>query len=133
MPRSDGGVRRIRSRLPRRTSPGSPGPPSSCTGAFGPDRLGLTRPRPDAHAGRATAAADRHSRSSSRARATASVRVQVELATDFLRMGLDGVERDEQRLADLTLAEIGPQQAEYGELAIAQLLVVRRPGHRVRP
>src|SRR5205823_4360000 len=46
----------------------------------------------------------------------------LELAEDAASVGLDGVERDVKRLANLTLRQLGREQAEDVELAIGQLL-----------
>src|SRR6266508_1866919 len=50
-------------------------------------------------------------------------RGDVELAKDALHVGLDGVERDVERLADLPLREVGREQAEHGKFPLAEILL----------
>src|SRR5262245_30370963 len=48
-----------------------------------------------------------------------------ELAEHRARVRLDGVERDVELGADLALREVGGQQPQHGDLALAQLAVGR--------
>lgn len=43
-------------------------------------------------------------------------------------MRFDGVERDVELVADLSLREVGPEQPEHGELSITELNGVRQLG-----
>ena len=60
-------------------------------------------------------------------------RVDAELAVDAPRVGLDGVERDVQRVADLALRELARQQPQDAELAFGELDGARRAGRRRAP
>src|SRR4051812_13775179 len=55
--------------------------------------------------------------------------LSAQLGVDVARVGLDGVDRQEQLLADLALRERARQQAQDGELAVGQR-VARRGGDR---
>ena len=59
-------------------------------------------------------------------------RVDVELAVDAPRVGLDGVERHVQRVADLALRELAGEQAQHAQLPVRQLVGGPVPAARRR-
>jgi hypothetical protein len=50
----------------------------------------------------------------------------VELSENALDMRFDGVERDVELVADLSLREVGPEQPEHGQLSITELYRIRQ-------